>query len=128
MILIILSVAFSNKLFDIFIASSVTISGKGLGDRNQALCLAAAIAISGMENVVILSTGTDGPTDVDGGIIDSTTIERAKKSAMNAAEFLKNNDSYHFLQKIGDLLITVPTNTNVMDIQIILLGRKRIRK
>lgn len=92
MILIILSVAFSNKLFDIFIASSVIISGKGLGGRNQALCLAAAIAISSMENIVILSMVTDGtdvPTDAAEAIVDSTTIERAKKLAMNAAEFVK---------------------------------------
>jgi len=92
MILIILSVAFSNKFFNIFIASSVTISGKGIGGRNQAHCLVAAIAISGIENAVILSSvtdGTDAPTVAVGGIVDSTIIERAKKLAMNTAEFVK---------------------------------------
>jgi hydroxypyruvate reductase len=106
--------------------TTVTITGKGQGGRNQELSLAAAIAIKNMENVVILSggtDGTDGPTDAAGGIVDGTTIDRAQKLNIKAATYLKNNDSYHFLKKVGDLLITGPTNTNVMDIHIILVGK-----
>ncbi|MBE0432409.1 glycerate kinase [candidate division WOR-3 bacterium] len=103
--------------------TTVTITGKGKGGRNQELCLAAAMAINGIENIVIMSAGTDGtdgPTDAAGGIIDGTTCRRAEKQGINAVKSLRNNDSYDFLKKTGDLLITGPTNTNVMDIHIIL--------
>lgn len=103
--------------------TTVTITGKGKGGRNQELCLAAAMAINGIDNIVIMSAGTDGtdgPTDAAGGIIDGATCERANKQGIKAADSLRNNDSYDFLKKTGDLLITGPTNTNVMDIHIIL--------
>jgi glycerate-2-kinase len=54
--------------------------------------------------------------------MDSTTLTRAKTMGLDPATFLSNNDSYHFFQKLGDLFITGPTRTNVMDIQIALVG------
>jgi len=65
--------------------------------------------------------GTDGPTDAAGAIVDSTTIKKATASGLNPVDFLKNNDSYHFFQKTGDLLKTGPTGTNVMDLRIVLV-------
>ena len=105
--------------------TTVTIRGRGKGGRNQEFCLAAAIEIKDMpERVVILSGGTDGndgPTDAAGGIVDPETIKRAEQNGLNALDFLQNNDAYHFLQSTGDLLITGPTKTNVMDVHIIVV-------
>jgi hydroxypyruvate reductase len=105
--------------------TTVTIKGDGLGGRNQEFVLSSAIEIDGLEDIVILSAGTDGtdgPTDAAGAIADGNTIKRAKELGMNAEEFLERNDSYHFFKKLGNLLITGPTNTNVMDLRIILIG------
>jgi glycerate-2-kinase len=85
--------------------------------------LAAAIAAAGLENMVVLSAGTDGtdgPTEAAGGIIDGATVSRGAALGLDAGEFLARNDSYHFLRATGDLLITGPTFTNVIDLQIIL--------
>jgi hydroxypyruvate reductase len=103
--------------------TTVTIRGDGLGGRNQEFALAAAIAASGLDNVVVLSAGTDGtdgPTDAAGGIIDGGTVSRGAALGLDAAAFLARNDSYHFLQATGDLFITGPTFTNVMDIHLVL--------
>ncbi|HUV50890.1 MAG TPA: glycerate kinase [Anaerolineae bacterium] len=105
--------------------TTVTVKGKGLGGRNQEFALAAAIDIAATKNIVILSggtDGTDGPTDAAGAIADTNTLSRAMAMGLNPGYFLADNDSYHFFQKLGDLLITGPTNTNVMDLRIILAG------
>jgi hydroxypyruvate reductase len=104
---------------------TVTVSGKGLGGRNQEFALSAAIDIAGYwEEMVILSVGTDGadgPTDAAGAIVDEGSVGRARKLGLDPAAFLTNNDSYHFLQATGDLIKTGPTGTNVADIQLILV-------
>ncbi len=104
--------------------TTVTVKGEGLGGRNQEFCLAAALEIGELKDVVVLSAGTDGtdgPTDAAGAIADSTTVERARLLGLNAFEFLDNNDSYHFFAELQDLLVTGPTNTNVMDVRLILV-------
>ncbi len=105
--------------------TTVTIHGKGLGGRNQEFVLAAADDIDGLDNVVILSAGTDGtdgPTDAAGAIADGLTIHRAREKRLDPIEYLKNNDSYHFFEPLDDLVKTGPTNTNVMDLRILLVG------
>jgi hydroxypyruvate reductase len=105
--------------------TTVTIQGKGKGGRNQEFVLAAAIDIDGLDNIVVLSGGTDGndgPTDAAGAIADGTTIQRANAMGLNAYEFLCENNSYNFFKPLGDLLITGPTNTNVMDLRIVLVS------
>ena len=104
--------------------TTVTIRGKGLGGRNQEFALAAALEISGLEKVVVLSggtDGTDGPTDAAGATADPTTVARAKALGIDPVPHLENNDAYPFFQRLGDLLITGPTQTNVMDVRIILV-------
>ena len=99
--------------------TTVTITGRGRGGRNQELGLAAAIALDGWENVTVVTLatdGTDGPTDAAGAIIDGTTVRRAQEKGLSPLAYLRDNDSYHFLQALGDLLITGPTNTNVNDL------------
>ena len=105
--------------------TTVTIQGDGLGGRNQEFALAAALGIDGLEPVVILSggtDGTDGPTDAAGAIADGKTIVRARAAGMNATAYLARNDSYPFFQTLGDLLVTGPTYTNVMDLRLVLVA------
>ena len=105
--------------------TTVTIRGKGLGGRNQEFVLASALDIQGLKDVVVLSggtDGTDGPTDAAGAIADVDTVRRARELGLDANVYLEDNDSYHFFEKLEDLLITGPTNTNVMDLRLILVG------
>jgi hydroxypyruvate reductase len=105
--------------------TTVTLKGTGKGGRNQEFALAAALEIAGMENVVVFSAGTDGtdgPTNAAGAFSDSNTVSRSKEMEVFPSDFLKNNDSYHFFEKLGDLVITGPTHTNVMDLRIILIA------
>ncbi len=103
--------------------TTVTIRGEGKGGRNQELALAAAIALDGWEGALIgtLATdGTDGPTDGAGAIISGATVAKARASGLDVNAYLRNNDSYHFLQQTGELLVTGPTNTNVNDLLFVL--------
>jgi len=104
--------------------TTVTLTGKGSGGRNQEFSLAAAIDISGKEKIVVLSggtDGTDGPTDAAGAFADTTTLTRAEALNLDPLDFLLNNDAYNFFDKLGDLLMTGPTHTNVMDLRIVLV-------
>jgi len=104
--------------------TTVTIRGDGLGGRNMEFVLAAAIELEGVEGITVLSggtDGTDGPTDAAGAVADGSTVQKARDRGINAARYLMNNDSYHFFERTGDLLITGPTMTNVMDLRIFLV-------
>jgi len=103
--------------------TTVTINdGVGKGGRNQEFALAAAIDAAGLEDILILSVGTDGsdgPTDAAGAMADGTTIARAH---LTASEALSNHDAYPFFEDTGDLVITGSTGTNVMDLHLILVS------
>jgi glycerate-2-kinase len=104
--------------------TTVKVTGKGVGGRNQELALASALELEGVEGFVFasLSTdGVDGPTDAAGAIIDSGTLKRAELSGLNPQEFLVENDSYTFFSKLDDLVFTGRTGTNVNDIVIALI-------
>ena len=104
--------------------TTVTIRGTGLGGRNQEFTLAAALGIAGLKGVAFLSggtDGTDGPTDAAGAVADDSTIARAEAAGMQALQYLANHDSYHFFEKLDDLIKTGPTGTNVADVQILLV-------
>ena len=104
--------------------TTVTLKGDGKGGRNMEFVLAAALDIADAEGITVLSGGTDGndgPTDAAGALADHHTLEKAEGEGLDAPSFLSNNDSYHFFQKIDDLLVTGPTNTNVMDLRILLV-------
>ena len=105
--------------------TTVTLRGNGLGGRNQEFALAAAMDLAGMDGVVVLSggtDGTDGPTDAAGAIADGRSTSRAETLGLKAQSFLANNDSYRFFEPLHDLLLTGPTNTNVMDVRLLLVG------
>jgi hydroxypyruvate reductase len=103
--------------------TTVTIKGNGRGGRNQEFALAAALDIAGMEDIVILSggtDGTDGPTDAAGALADGQTVARAHAKGMDPHRHLQANDAYPLFENLGDLLMTGPTNTNVMDLRLVL--------
>lgn len=105
--------------------TTVTLRGDGKGGRNQEFALAAALDIAGLEHVVVLSggtDGTDGPTDAAGAVADGHTVARAQAQGLEPAHALRRNDSYHVFAALGDLLLTGPTGTNVMDIHLLLVG------
>ena len=107
--------------------TTVTIRGSGRGGRNQEFGLAAALDVEDLPEgrLVILSGGTDGndgPTDAAGAVVDAMTVERGRKAGLDARAFLDDNDAYTFFSATGDLLITGPTRTNVMDVRILLVG------
>jgi hydroxypyruvate reductase len=107
--------------------TTVTLRGEGLGGRNQEFALAAAIDIAKLPGVVVLSggtDGTDGPTDAAGAIADGDTLRRNP----DARRFLDRNDSYHYFDELGDLVKTGPTNTNVMDVRLVLVGEEESKE
>ena len=94
----------------------------GKGGRNQEFALAAAIEVAGLEDILILSAGTDGtdgPTDAAGAVADGTTVARANSKASDA---LRDHDAYPLFEELGDLIITGSTGTNVMDLHLILVS------
>lgn len=104
--------------------TTVTVTGEGKGGRNMEMALAFALAVKGVDGITFLSAGTDGtdgPTDAAGAIVDGHAISSAERLGLRAGEYLDNNDSYNFFSKAGGLLVTGPTGTNVMDIQMALV-------
>ena len=105
--------------------TTVKVKGRGLGGRNTEFVLHSAKHIAGLKNITLASIGTDGtdgPTDAAGAFADGNTVNRASALCLDVAEYLKKNDSYSFFKELADLIITGPTNTNVMDIRIILIS------
>jgi hydroxypyruvate reductase/glycerate 2-kinase len=99
----------------------------GLGGRNQEFVLAALAKLgqSGLSKAVLLSGGTDGedgPTDTAGAIADEETLHKATRLGLIPAAFLARHDAYHFFEATGDLLKTGLTQTNVMDVRVLLIG------
>jgi len=104
--------------------TTVTVAGNGVGGRNQELALATVSKLNGFDGVVFasLSTdGVDGPTDAAGAIVDGETLARATRLGLSMKECLRENDSYRFFSKLGDLIVTGPTGTNVNDISVIII-------
>ena len=110
-----------------FIAGGETVvhlTGKGMGGRNQELALAAAVGISGIPGTAVFSVGsdgTDGPTNAAGGYVDYETAAELKAQGVEIYQVLQNNDAYHALEKVGGLVITGPTGTNVNDVAVALV-------
>ena len=102
--------------------TTVTVRGQGLGGRNQELCLSAAYGLRSLNDVLFASIGTDGndgPTDAAGAFVDGRTLDRAAALGLEPARYLANNDSYTFFDRLGDLIRTGPTNTNVNDLYLL---------
>ncbi len=104
--------------------TTVTVRGPGKGGRCQEFCLALAPAVAALPGVVVLAAGTDGsdgPTDAAGALVDWTTIERARAAQLDPRAALAANDAYHFFATLGDLVVTGPTGTNLLDLYLALV-------
>ena len=106
--------------------TTVRVTGRGKGGRNQEFALAAAARLAHLPApAAVASVGTDGidgPTDAAGGIVDETTLDRARTAGLAPEQFLSDNNAYAFFDALGDLIHLGPTGTNVGDLQIILLA------
>lgn len=99
--------------------TTVTLKGGGKGGRNLELALAAVPLLDGVPDVMLVTLATDGedgPTDAAGAVVTGDTANRAKKLGLDVEVYLDDNDSYHFFEKLGDLLKPGPTGTNVNDL------------
>jgi glycerate 2-kinase len=112
--------------------TTVTVTGKGKGGRNQQMALSALLEWnlnkpSGNEQqITFLSAGTDGtdgPTDAAGAIMDRETLTIAGEKKLNAVKYSDNNDAYHFFEQTASLIKTGPTQTNVMDIVVAIIDK-----
>lgn len=105
--------------------TTVNVTGDGRGGRNQELALATAIEIDGLQGVTmatLATDGQDGPTDAAGAVVDSRTIQRARKLGMDPDRYLANNDSYAFFDALDGLIRTGNTLTNVADLAFLLIS------
>ena len=99
--------------------TTVTVTGKGKGGRNQELALAAAQVLNGVNNCALISfatDGEDGPTDAAGGIVTGKTIQIGLDLGLDSQNYLNENNAYEYLEKTGALIRTGPTGTNVNDL------------
>ncbi len=112
--------------------TTVTVRGDGQGGRNQELAVAASQALDGFPVPAVVARlatdGIDGASDAAGGVVDDTTVERAAAAGIAPADaFLAANDTRNFLGPLGDLILTGPTGTNVVDLVVLLAGRRAPR-
>ena len=107
---------------------SCPVKGEGLGGRNLETALRLAIAAANTPHFVALCAGTDGidgSSPAAGAIVDSTTIERAKRIWLDPKDFLDRSDAYSFFVTLGDVITTGATGTNVRDLRILLQSNER---
>lgn len=104
--------------------TTVTIRGKGRGGRNAEYALALAIALDGRAGISAIACdtdGIDGSEDNAGALVLPDTLARARSLGLDPGAHLADNDAYGFFKKLGDLVITGPTRTNVNDFRAILV-------
>ena len=105
----------------------VHLTGTGRGGRNQELALAAAEGLTGLTEAAVFSfgsDGSDGPTDAAGGFVDQDSFAALRAAGLDPADVLRRNDAYPALERIGGLIRTGPTGTNVNDLAMLLLPRR----
>jgi hydroxypyruvate reductase len=109
--------------------TTVTVRGPGRGGRCQEFALAAALAFRPDDDLTVLAAGTDGtdgPTDAAGAVVDAETIEKGRALGLDPERALTDNDANTFLRAGGDLIVTGPTNTNLLDLYIVLAPARRM--
>lgn len=102
----------------------------GYGGRNQELALSAAHAMQGLDRLLLLSLATDGDDGVApphrpaaaGAFADGTTVSRGRSLGLDPAGALAGHDAYGFFERLGDLVVTGSTRTNVMDLNLLLVA------
>jgi glycerate-2-kinase len=99
--------------------TTVTIRGSGAGGRCQEFALALVSDLAAMQDVVVLAAGTDGsdgPTSAAGAVVDPTTLGRSRGKGVDVKRALAENASHPFFSALGDLVVTGPTGSNLMDV------------
>ena len=107
--------------------TTVTVRGRGRGGRNQEFAVAAAQSLDRFPGPAVVASfatdGIDGMSDAAGGVADDRSLRRARALGLPPPQhFLAENDSRNFLGPLGDLILTGPTGTNVVDIAVLLAG------
>ena len=105
--------------------TTVTVRGDGVGGRCQEFALAAALALEGESDLIALAAGTDGsdgPTDAAGAVADGNSAARARRAGLDPRAALERNDSHALFAALGDLVVTGPTNTNLLDLYLLVVG------
>jgi hydroxypyruvate reductase len=101
----------------------VNVRGRGLGGRNQELALSSIEALSRCSRPTFLAAfatdGKDGPSNASGGLVDDAMARRARVRGVSIQEALDRNDSTPALERLGGLIVTGPTGTNVADVTVI---------
>ena len=113
--------------------TTVTVKGGGRGGRNQELVLTAAQPLAAFPVAAVIASlatdGFDGNSDAAGGVADDRTLARARELGLAPpSAFLGENDSGSFLGPLGDLIVTGPTGTNVMDLTVLVAGARAGRR
>ena len=106
--------------------TTVTVRGNGRGGRNVEFLLALAIALEGHPGIFAMAgdtDGVDGTEDNAGAMLGPDTLQRAAAIGLNARALLANNDGYGFFSRLGNLVVTGPTLTNVNDFRALLIER-----
>lgn len=102
--------------------TTVTVRGSGRGGRNQEFVAGAIAALArAHRSMVVTSLGTDGidgPTDAAGAWADTRTSDTARQAGLDVQAYLADNDAYHLHQRLGTLVRTGRTDTNVGDVQV----------
>jgi hydroxypyruvate reductase/glycerate 2-kinase len=105
---------------------TVTVSGSGSGGRNQELALSALARIGSRAGILLISVGSDGidgTTTAAGAVADAGYFLQGDALGLSIDDHLQANDSYHYWQQVGGLIVTGPTGTNVMDLVAVLIDR-----
>jgi hydroxypyruvate reductase len=111
--------------------TTVTVRGEGRGGRNQEMAVAAVEPLSRLPVAAVMASlatdGVDGRSDAAGGVADRESAARARALGLAPpAAFLAASDSNGFLAPLGDLIVTGPTGTNVVDLTVLVAGRPSI--
>jgi hydroxypyruvate reductase len=104
--------------------TTVKVRGAGRGGRCQEFALSAALELERVPNATVLAAGTDGtdgPTDAAGAIADGDTVRRALALGLDPGQALEANNAYAFFDALGDLIVTGPTGTNLLDVYLLVV-------
>ena len=105
--------------------TTVTVRGQGRGGRNTEFLLALAQALAGAPDIHALAAdtdGIDGSEDNAGAFTGPDTLARARAAGLDVPGHLADNDVWTVFSRLGDLLVTGPTRTNVNDFRAVLIG------
>jgi glycerate 2-kinase len=106
--------------------TTVTVLGHGRGGRNAEFLLSLGVALDGRAGIAAIAAdtdGIDGSEDNAGAVLLPDTLSRAASAGLDAKVHLAANDAYPLFARLGDLIMTGPTRTNVNDFRVILIDR-----